>query len=329
MVKKIVFALLSSFVVFANAESEILPFKDDTTPNESSFVNDSLIPALNNLGDEPERPPTISERAKLSDGLLEQRVRRESATTSNPFVITPHRPNYFLPLAYTHDPNSRNQSEDSLSEESLDSLEFKFQISLKFPVSTNVLNTNTSLWFAYTQQAYWQAYNSEISAPFRDTNHEPEVFLLYQVKEAGGFTPKYVSFGINHQSNGRVEPFSRSWNRIFAEFLFEHENTVLSIKPWYRLPESREDDDNPNIEKYLGYGELNLVHVIDDYSIDLMLRNNLRTDNKGAIQLGFTFPAWGKIRGYVQYFNGYGQSLLDYNNKTQSLGIGVTLTDWL
>jgi len=325
---KCVLLVLFFFAFFSHAE-EITTQEDSVKKSKEPSFIDSISPALENLGDEPEQPLSISERAKLSDGLLKQRVRRENATTSNPFVITPHRPNYFLPIAYTHNPNSRNQSESSLSEESLDSVEFKFQISLKFPVSNNVLNTNTSLWFAYTQQAYWQAYNSEISAPFRDTNHEPEAFLLYEVKDAGRFTPKYISLGINHQSNGRVEPFSRSWNRIFAEFIFEHENTIMSIKPWYRIPENKKDDDNPNIEKYLGYGELGLVHVIDDYSIDLMIRNNLRTDNKGAVQLGFTFPAWGKIRGYIQYFNGYGQSLLDYNNKTQSIGLGVTLTGWL
>lgn len=328
MVNKLILLVVCSFIFPGYAEEVTIQEEGGKKSKETSFI-DSISPALENLGDEPEKPLSISERAKLSDGLLEQRVRRENATTSNPFVITPHKPNYFLPIAYTHNPNSRNQSESSLSNESLDSVEFKFQISLKFPVSNNILNTNTSLWFAYTQQAYWQAYNSEISAPFRDTNHEPEAFLLYEVKEARQLMLKYVSLGINHQSNGRVEPFSRSWNRIFAEFIFEHENTILSIKPWYRIPESRDDDDNPNIEKYLGYGELGLVHVIDDYSIDLMVRNNLRTDNKGAVQLGFTFPAWGKIRGYIQYFNGYGQSLLDYNNKTQSIGLGVTLTGWL
>jgi len=178
---------------------------------ETSFVEGTLIPALNHLGDEPEKPLSISERAKQAEGFIEQRVRRERATTSNPFVITPHRPNYFLPIAYTHNPNARNQSESSIPDESLNSVEFKFQLSLKLPVTANILNTDTSLWFAYTQQAYWQAYNSDISAPFRDTNHEPEAFLLYEVKEESDFFPKYISFGINHQSNGRVEPFSRSW----------------------------------------------------------------------------------------------------------------------
>jgi phospholipase A1 len=198
-------------------------------------------------------------------------------------------------------------------------------------VAFNLLGRrNASLWFAYSQQAHWQAYNSDISSPFRDTNHEPEAFLSLQNKTSLlGIKPTLIRYGVIHQSNGQIEPISRSWNRIYADFVFEKADTVISFKPWYRLPEATAEDDNPNIERYLGYAELTAVHVFDDYSIDLLLRNNLRKDNKGTFQLGFSFPAWGKMRGYVQYFNGYGQSLLDYNNKTQSIGLGVMLTNWL
>ena len=281
--------------------------------------------------EEPEVPESISQRAKEANGLFQQREIRENATVNNPFVITPHRPNYFLPIAYTSNPNDRAFLGDENDSESLQSVEFKFQISVKFPVAYGVVGRNSSLWFAYTQQAYWQAYNSDISAPFRDTNHEPEAFIVVKPKEGlFGIKPSYISYGLNHQSNGQSGDLSRSWNRFYIDFLFETENTAFSIKPWYRFPESSDIDDNPDIEKYYGYGEFSLIHVIDDYSIDVMLRNNLdMSNNRGAIQVGFNFPLWGKTRGYIQYFNGYGQSLLDYNHQTQSLGIGIMLSNWL
>lgn len=281
--------------------------------------------------EEPEVPESISKRAKEDNGLLQQRENRESATANNPFVLTPHKPNYFLPIAYTSNPNDRAFLGDKTNTESLDSVEFKFQLSLKFPVAYDVVGRNSSLWFAYTQQAYWQAYNSTISAPFRDTNHEPEAFIVTKPKHGFlGIKPNYISYGLVHQSNGQSNELSRSWNRFYVDFMFEYEDTAFSFKPWYRISESSKVDDNPNIENYYGYGEFNVIHVIDDYTIDVMLRNNLKSsDNRGAVQVGFTFPLWGKSRGYIQYFNGYGQSLLDYNHQTQSLGIGIMLTNWL
>lgn len=277
---------------------------------------------------EPQAPESITNRANKANGLIEQRVDIEKASVLSPFVITPHKPNYFLPIKFQDDTDT---SDASAFSGELDDLEFKFQLSVKFPLAYRLFGTNASLWGAYTQQALWQAYNTSISSPFRETNYEPEAFVLFDVEQqiTSKVKAKYITLGFNHQSNGRTEPLSRSWNRIYAEFFFESDNAVLSLKPWYRLPESSEEDDNPNIEKYLGYGELNAVYVIDDYSIDLMLRNNFRSDNKGAVQLGFTFPMWGKTRGYIQYFDGYGQSLAEYDDHVRSLGIGVMLTNWL
>lgn len=300
--------------------SELEPLLD-----EEAFFFEAFSP------EEPAVPMSISQRALEADGLFQQRENNEFKTVNNPFVITPHRPNYFLPIAFTTSPNSRAFLQDDDDDATLDSIEFKFQLSVKFPVMYEVVGRNTSLWFAYTQKAYWQAYNSEISAPFRDTNHEPEAFIMTKPKQGFlGIQPNYVSYGFNHQSNGQSGSLSRSWNRIYVDFLFENGNTAFSIKPWYRIPEPSKLDDNPNIENYYGYGEFKIIHIIDDYSIDVMLRNNLKpSDNRGAFQIGFNFPLWGKSRGYVQYFNGYGQSLLDYNHHTQSLGFGVMLTNWL
>ena len=216
--------------------------------------------------EEPEVPESISKRARDANGLFQQRENRETNTANNPFVLTPHKPNYFLPFSYTSNPNDRaflgDQAADS---DELESVEFKFQLSVKFPVAYDVVGRDSSLWFAYTQQAYWQAYNSTISSPFRDTNHEPEVFVVTKPKKGLlGIKPNYVTYGFNHQSNGQSGDLSRSWNRFYVDFMFEHGDTAFSIKPWYRIPESSKVDDNPNIENYYGYGEFNLIHVIDE-----------------------------------------------------------------
>ena len=89
-------------------------------------------------------------------------------------------------------------------------------------------------------------------------------------------------------------------------------------------------DDNPDIEKYLGYFDVTAALHYKNLEFSLLARNNFRSDNNyGAIELGMSFPMFHKIRGYAQFFNGYGESLIDYNHNINRVGIGILLTDIL
>ena len=189
------------------------------------------------------------------------------------------------------------------------------------------------LWFGYTQQSFWQLYNFEDSAPFRETNYEPELLLNLEqsLKSKTGLTNRYINFGINHQSNGRSEPFSRSWNRVVMNIGFEKGNFVLLLKPWFRIPESETDDNNPHIDDYVGYGEIWGYYFWKQQRFGLMLRNNLKThDNRGCLQLEYAFPIslLNNLNAYIQYFSGYGESLLDYDHSVDRIGVGLILRDW-
>ncbi len=138
-----------------------------------------------------------------------------------------------------------------------------------------------------------------------------------------------VGLSLNHQSNGRAEPLSRSWNRIMLDFILERDDFYLSFKPWWRIPESGGADDNPDIKDYMGNFELRALQLYRDHTFGIMLRNNLQSDNRGAIQLDYTFPIKERLNGYVQIFNGYGESLIDYNHYSNRIGIGIMLTNWL
>lgn len=259
--------------------------------------------------------------------LIANRVAQEESNLMNAFALTPHNPNYILPFHYQSNVDTTQLLPEN---EATDKVEFVFQLSLKVPVITDIFGPDTDLWAAYTQKSIWQAYNTDSSSPFRETNYAPELFIATDLSANQYFLkPDYVTFGFNHQSNGRRGDASRSWNRIFAQLFYEMENTVIAFKPWYRLPENPALDDNPNIEQYYGYGEMNVVHVFGNYTMEFMLRNNLRSDNRGAVQLGLSFPLLGKTHGYIQYFNGYGQSLIEYDQHTQSLSMGILLTTWL
>lgn len=283
-------------------------------------------------------PPATSRATDHSvdnESALQKRRLQEEMTQDNPFVITPHKPNYILPVSHNDTPNT---SPFLAGTEEIDNIEIKFQFSFKLPLAKDVFHNNGRLYFAYSNLSFWQAYNKDVSSPFRETNHEPEIFLTVDNDwNFFGMTNRTNALGIVHQSNGRSGALSRSWNRIYGLFLFDRGNLLLAFKPWYRIPEADkasptdpDGDDNPDIHKYLGYGELYAFYKWENQTLGLMLRNNLQKhDNRGAIQLDWTFPISSRIKGYLQYFNGYGESLIDYNSSVNRIGIGVLLTDWL
>jgi phospholipase A1 len=212
----------------------------------------------------------------------------------------------------------------------LDSTEAKFQLSFKGRLWTTD-DRRWGVWAAYTQQNQWQVYNDEISRPFRETNYMPEIFVSYRpgVDLPLGFKWNLVNFGYNHQSNGRTDSLSRSWDRLIASFGVERENLAVFADVWWRIPESTEKDDNPDITDYYGHGGIGALYRWREDSFSAWLRGNVRT-GKGAFQLGWTSPPiLGPLRGYVQVFAGYGESLIDYNWRQTTIGAGVALSDGL
>ena len=275
-----------------------------------------------------------AERLVAEDrGVVARRLEQEKATEDQAFVITPYLPNYILLAAYNSAGVNEKPFRDQFPDEAfrLDDMEAKFQISFKFPLVKSLFGDNGDLYAAYTNRSFWQVYNSEESAPFRETNHQPELWLrLYSGWEFWGLRNVANDIGIVHQSNGRGGSLSRSWNRIYARFLFETGNLAFAVQPWYRIPEDDADDDNPDIEDYLGNFEFQSAYRLGRHELGLMFRNNLDFDrNRGAVQLDWSFPLYGRLRGYVQWLNGYGESLIDYDVNVNSIGAGIMLTERL
>ena len=254
------------------------------------------------------------------------------AADSDRYVLGYHRPNYLLAARYSdrvnQEPFSPIFGAADLDEE-LDSLEARFQFSFKSRVWSSD-DRRWGVWLAYTQLSQWQVYNSAVSRPFRETNYEPEVMVSFRPDvRLGSFDLRLLNFGYNHQSNGRSQVLSRSWNRLFAEFGIERDQFAVLTKIWYRLPESSSEDDNPDISRYMGYGEMTGVYKWRDHSFSMMLRGNWNT-GKAAARFSWTTPRLiGPIRGYVQAFSGYGDSMIDYNWRQNIIGVGIVINDIL
>ena len=265
-----------------------------------------------------------------------ERVLMERRTEWNPFVMTPHRLNYILPYTYT----SRLANDtygDYFEGEELKREEAKMQLSLKVPLNhRDLLFENDALYFAFTMKALWQVYNHKISAPFRETNYRPELYYMVTLPDYWDDADSALAIGFEHESNGRSQLLSRSWNRFFINYYYAKDNYLISFRPWYRIPEKEKEqpgsakgDDNPDIHQYMGYFELSGTWERHDYEFSLMLRNNLNSPNRGAVRLDASFPWWGRVRGLIQYFNGYGETLIDYDQSIERIGIGILFTEIL
>ncbi|WP_434778472.1 phospholipase A [Neisseria sp. Ec49-e6-T10] len=249
------------------------------------------------------------------------------------FSIRAHNSNYILPVWHNFkvndEPGTPKFGRNSLYDGNVKKTEAKFQISFKTKMFEDIFGTRADIWFGYTQQSHWQVYNSEWSSPFRDTDYQPEIFITQptNMNLPWGMKLRMVGAGAVHQSNGQSDPWSRSWNRVYGMAGFEWGKVTILPRVWWRIPEKSRKDDNPDITKYMGYGDLKLAYQYRDHLFSTTLQYNPK-HGKGGARLEYAFPISGKLKGYIQYYDGYGENLLDYNFHHRSLGIGVMLLDW-
>jgi phospholipase A1 len=246
-----------------------------------------------------------------------QTVENIEQMLASSFDLYPYHENYLLPFSY--DTKKRSDREQ---------FETKFQLSVKKPISHNLFGFNETINFGYTHTSWWQIYDE--SSPFRETNYKPEFFVTVPYGKSDKTSLKGFKLGFLHESNGQKEEKSRSWNRIYLESYFQAGNLFAIPKIWYRVPEKKDEDDNPNIDDYLGYGDLTLIYPYKKHTFKLLLRNNLKLDNnnKGFVEFDWTFPFFNSKStfGYIQLSNGYGDSLIDYDKEISRISFGISLS---
>jgi len=267
---------------------------------------------------------------------LDNRPHRDPSSLDR---LQPHRQSYLIVRKSSNVntlPNSPAPAHSITTPFDLDAMEAKFQLSFKTDILTrenlDIGGLKTfRLWGAYSQQSHWQVFNTRNSSPFRETDYEPELIAVFATGRESGW--KLFNLGLVHQSNGRASETSRSWNRVYAQGGWERDNTSLLVRGWWRIPETALKDDNPDIAHYIGRAELVARWEPDNrsQSLALKLRNNMNwSHNLSFVQLDWSLPVQlgSAARLHAQISNGYGESLIDYNQRQTTLGLGISFREW-
>jgi phospholipase A1 len=241
------------------------------------------------------------------------------------FNFRPHYANYLMVTRTAHPNNAPYRPFRDVAHltSDLSHSELVYQLGFKMKLVETAFDTPVDLWFGYTQNSFWQAGNHQASSPFRETNYQPELMAVTPLDfNILGVHASFLNLGIVHQSNGQASTLSRSWNRAYVQVGLERAGWTVVGRVWKRFNEPARDDDNPDIVDYMGRGDVVVTYRNAGHDYSALLRRNFST-GRGAVQLSWAFPLAGHIKGYAQYFSGYGQSLIDYNYYQNSAGLGL------
>jgi outer membrane phospholipase A len=214
----------------------------------------------------------------------------------------------------------------------------KFQFSFKYRIlrfgEPTALNLPSTLQFAFTQRSLWDMTGS--SSPFYDTSYMPELFYesLAPAPKAGssGLTWLGYQAGYKHESNGRAGADSRSLNTLLVRPVFSLGDLdgwrLIVVPEFYAYIGGL--SDNSDLTDYRGYGKLRAVFGRNNGPSLMYTGIAGRRGNHITNQLDLTVPIrthWLNFETYllVQYFNGYGESLLSYREKTETVRAGFSL----
>jgi outer membrane phospholipase A len=220
-------------------------------------------------------------------------------------------------------------------------LNAKFQISLRYRLFDGQgklaerLPWIDDIYLSYSQTSLWDL--DDLSKPFRDSSYRPRLFFSnYDLRRFfDGRLRLGVEAGAGHESNGKEGEDSRSFNMLYVRPVLtfgDPEGLRAYAAPLIHNYIS--DDENPTIDDYRGYVDW-VFGIGSKGGLDLsaMLRKGTQSDY-GSLELSASYPlsklSGGDLTGWLmlQYFGGYGESLLDFDQKLDSqlrLGIAIAL----
>jgi phospholipase A1 len=257
---------------------------------------------------------------------------------SSNFGLKPHKTNYLLPFGVREGHYDQYVASDEYR-----NIEAELQVSLKLNVTNNVFGLNESYNLSYTHTSFWQIYSP--SSPFRETNYNPEFFVVFPIEDRSLMRLKSVTTGLAHLSNGQgniqdssiptelssipaVQPYlrnrSRSVNYLYAKADMQYDNFIVDVTAW--IPYFGSDlSDNPDLVDYTGLTKLGVKYFYGKNLITLDTNLNFFT-GRGSVTATYSYPIYDGAFFYTKLFSGYNESLIDYNNNLTKLSIGFSFS---
>lgn len=199
----------------------------------------------------------------------------------------------------------------------------KFQISISQRITKSLLPFDTYLFVQYTQKAFWNVFQE--SMPMRDMNFNPGIGLGHLII----YKDNYIGKGylmIEHESNGKDSIFSRSWNKVtLCASVMINQNWETQFRIWAPIVDS---DNNRDLLKYTGIVQFGTTYRTDDKRFNasvLFTKRNSKMSFNTQVELSYKFNARENQYLFLQYYNGYAENLLEYNQYKSIVRLGFVI----
>ncbi len=200
----------------------------------------------------------------------------------------------------------------------------KFQISISQRLTKSTLPWHTYLYLFYTQKVFWNVL--EESFPMTDLNFNPGIGLAKPLFVKDRFIGK-VMLMLEHESNGRDGDASRSWNKLSLGANIMVDPTLLVHgKVWIPIVDGM---NNRDILDYCGIYQVGTSFMSLNRkfgaSVILTKRRGWNLSYNTVVEFSYRFNNNQNQYLFAQYYNGYGEGLLDYNKFHSEFRVGFVI----
>lgn len=198
----------------------------------------------------------------------------------------------------------------------------KFQISLGIRLTPPSLPGNSYLFLSYTQKTIWNVFQE--SMPMRDINFNPGIGWAIPFFNKGRYAGRLVIMA-EHESNGRDGEESRSWNKLsFSGSTMIDEWLMVHAKYWIPIIDS---GYNRDICRYSGLFQGGFVVKTPNqrwtFGLTWVKRQGWNLNFNTIGEISWKVSPKTNLNLFMQYYNGYGENLLDYKQFRNALRVGM------